>query len=525
MTQIAYLLLCHKDPEDIIAQAVRLTAAGDCVAIHFDARALASDYARIRDALAGNPAVTFARRRVKCGWGEWSLVAATLEVAKAAIEAFPGATHFYLLSGDCMPIKSAEHVRRWLEDQDADFIESFDFFDSGWIKTGIKEERLIYRHWFNERKRKRLFYASMQMQARLGLARKLPEGLRIRIGSQWWCLRRKTVEAILDFVAGRKDVVRFFATTWIPDETFFQTLVGHLVPEAEIRSRTLTFLVFTDYGLPATFCDDHYDLLLAQDYLFARKISPHAKALKTRLGALFAETGREFVPGGDGRRQFEYLTARGRHGRRFAPRFWEAGSSVGRDRLVYLLACKKWHVAKRLADRIEAVTGLPTFHYVFDEEATRLPDLGGLETTLGKRSRHRKALVRMLLEARGSSRILFCVDPSGTDVISDFRNDHAGVRLLEVRCDFSDAYLIGHARRVGLAGSAALPTELQRLLPTLRNELYFESERLRDLNLPETHHLREDAEPDENAAALARFLGIPIDKAREIAATDYLFAD
>jgi hypothetical protein len=524
MTQIAYLLLCHRDPEAIIAQAVRLTSAGDRVAIHFDARSPASDHTRIRDALSGNPAITFARRRVKCGWGEWSLVAATLEVARAAIEAFPDATHFYLLSGDCMPIKSAEHARRWLEDKDADFIESFDFFDSGWIKTGIKEERLIYRHWFNERKRKRLFYTSMQLQARLGLARKLPEGLRTRIGSQWWCLRRRTVEAILAFAARRKDVVRFFSTTWIPDETFFQTLVGHLVPEVEIRTRTLTFLVFTDYGLPATFCDDHYDLLLAQDYLFARKISPHAESLKARLGALYAETGRDFAPGGDGRRQFEYLTARGRRGRRFAPRFWETGSSVGRDRLVYLVACNKWHVAKRLADRVQDVTGMPSHHFVFDEEATKLPDLGGLEATLGKRSRHRKALVRMLLETSGSSRILFCVDPSSTDVIRDFGHDHAGVRLLEVGCNFSDADLIDHARRVGLAGSAALPGELQRLLPTLRNELRFESERLRDLNLPETHHMCEDAEPDENAAALARFLGIPLDKAREITATNFLFA-
>ena len=143
MTQIAYLLLCHKDPEEIISQAARLTAVGDCVAIHFDARSSLADYTRIKAALANNQAVTFARRRVKCGWGEWSLVDATMEVARAAIEAFPGATHFYLLSGDCMQIKTAEYIRNWLEDQDADFIESVDYFESGWIKTGIRDERLI----------------------------------------------------------------------------------------------------------------------------------------------------------------------------------------------------------------------------------------------------------------------------------------------------------------------------------------------------------------------------------------------
>ena len=57
MATIAYILLCHKDPEGIIAQAERLTAAGDCIAIHFDARARREDYDRIRSALADNPAV------------------------------------------------------------------------------------------------------------------------------------------------------------------------------------------------------------------------------------------------------------------------------------------------------------------------------------------------------------------------------------------------------------------------------------------------------------------------------------
>ncbi len=134
MTKIAYILLCHKDPEGIIAQAVRLTAAGDYIAIHFDARSKAGDYERIRAALASNPSVVFARRRVKCGWGEWSLVAATLEAVRAAATAFPQATHFYMLSGDCMPIKTAEYARRFLERDEADYIESFDFFESDWIK-------------------------------------------------------------------------------------------------------------------------------------------------------------------------------------------------------------------------------------------------------------------------------------------------------------------------------------------------------------------------------------------------------
>ncbi|MEE4189512.1 MAG: beta-1,6-N-acetylglucosaminyltransferase, partial [Roseobacter sp.] len=240
MAKIAYILLCHKDPEAIIRQAQLLTAVGDCVSIHFDARAKASDYEAIRAALIGNANVTFAAKRIKCGWGEWSLVQATLGALEAAVRAFPRATHFYMLSGDCMTIKTAEYTHQYLDDNDADFIETFDYFESDWIKTGMKQERLIYRHVFNERKNKKLFYASMAMQQRLGLRRDLPRDIEMRIGSQWWCLRRQTVEKVLAFVHSRRDITRFFATTWIPDETFFQTIVPHLIAENEIRSRTLT---------------------------------------------------------------------------------------------------------------------------------------------------------------------------------------------------------------------------------------------------------------------------------------------
>ena len=525
MAKIAYILLCHKDPAGIIEQAERLTATGDYIAIHFDGRAKADDFERIRTALGNNPSVVFAKRRIKCGWGEWSLIAATLLAIRAAADAFPQATHFYMLSGDCMPIKSSEYVHQFLDRTDVDYIESFDFFNSDWIKTGIKDERLIYRHLFNERNSKRLFYASMNLQKRLGLSRSVPKDIQMQIGSQWWCLRRRTIEALLGLCEKRPDALRFFRTTWIPDETFFQTLVGHLVPEAEIRSRTLTFLLFSDYGMPVSFYDDHYDLLISQDYLFARKISPQAKLLKTRLGALYAAEGTSFQISDEGRGLHRFLTGRGRVGRRFASRFWETESSIGRGRTLLMVTCKKWHVAKRLVDRVRKVTNLPCVEYLFNETDTDLPDLGGIQTTVDKRTRHRRAVVRMLFDTWGTDRLVICIDPANVDLIHDFYSDKSDVRLLELDCEFTDDFLIGHARRVGLAGAATSQETIERLLPTIRYDVRFESDRLRDANFAHFFVMRESASVEENTLPLAAFLGIPEGQAREIAQTDYLFVD
>lgn len=525
MAKIAFILLCHKDPDAIILQAERLTAAGDFMSIHFDASADPAAYKKIRAELDDNPNVVFAKKRIKCGWGEWSLVEATLHAMRAAVEKFPRATHFYMLSGDCMAIKSSTYAHEFLDADDVDYIESFDFFESDWIKTGMKRDRLIYRHWFNERQSKWMFYTSYQLQKRFGFTREIPADLQMMIGSQWWCLRRRTVEWVLDFCTNRKDVMRFFRTTWIPDETFFQTIVRHLVPEQEIRTRTLTFLMFTDYGMPVTFYNDHYDLLLSQDFLFARKVSPDATELKERLGDLYASERMDFQTSNEGRTLFKFLTGRGRIGRRFAPRFWERQASLGRERELMVIACKKWHVAKRLLGRINEKTELKGVEYLFDEADTELPDLGGIQSTLEKRTRHRRALMRLLYEHYGRNRMVMCLDPSNLDLMKDFFADSSTTRLLEIECRYEDDYLLGHAKRVGLAGEMTPQDTIDRLLPTVRQNFIFESDQIRDAEFPGYFRISQDQSKEENRVPLAQFLDVADEVARDILDIDYLFED
>lgn len=522
MAQIAYLLLCHSDPDAIATQARALAAAGDTVTIHFDGNAPREAYATLQHALRGVEGVVFTPRRLRCGWGEWSLVAATIEAARTALAAFPEATHFYMISGNCGAIKSASYARAFLDRRQADFIESYDFLDSNWIKTGLHKERLIYRHYVNERRHKAWFYRLMAWQQRLGLERPLPTDLRIMIGSQWWCLRRATLEKALAFAKTRPDIVRFFRTTWIPDETFFQTIVRHLVPDSEIENRSLTFLLFTDYGMPATFYNDHYDLLLAQDCLFARKISPEAEDLKARLGTLYASAQTTFDVSNEGRALFAFLTQRGRVGRRFAPRFWEADASLTRGKELLLVSCKKWHVAERLVERIQDAGILPAHAYVFDDSNCALPDLGGIGATLTKRHRHRRALVHLLFDSHDSARLLLCLDPARLEMMRDFAGAAAQVRVLELVCRWDDTDIAAHAYRIGLTGPRGADAAL---VDTLRTALQDESDALQDAEDLTTARLSETASARDNVVSLARFLSIPETQSAALLAGGDLFAD
>ena len=522
MVQIAYILLCHKNPHGVIQQARMLTAQGDRIAIHVDRNAPPAMWAEITQALGEDPNVVLCER-VKCGWGEWSLVQATLNALRAARKAFPDATHFYFISGDCMPTKSRAHIARFLAENDRDFVEHHDFFESDWIKTGIRAERLHYRHYFNERAQKALFYGSLRLQRALGLDRQTPRDLKIYIGSQWCVLRRGTVDRVMAMIAERRDIVRFFSTTWIPDETFFQSLVMHVTPRAEVANRTLTFLAFSDYGLPLVFHDDHYDLIRTQTHLFARKVSENALELRAKLRDLYSEPLDRMPSADTAGALYSYVTQRGRIGRRHAERFWERGGKIGRSNEMLVVVCKKYHVGKRFMNAARRAGGPVGHGYVFDEDAGVLPKLGGIESSRPKRGRHRRAVLRMLLEYHETNRLMICLDPSNLDALRDINDDQCALRVMELRTHIDDEYLLGHAKRAGLLPQEAELADTMPLIRTLDRQFRDDSDALRDMGLVHFYSLDPDDSADLAGEQIARFLDIAYGGGRELAIAELPF--
>jgi hypothetical protein len=190
-----------------------------------------------------------------------------------------------------------------------------------------------------------------------------------------------------------------------------------------------------------------------------------------------------------------------------------------------IIACKKWHVAKRLLNRIREKTDLTGVEYLFDEESTPLPNLGGIEKSLGKRTRHRRGLMRLLFDDFGVDRMVICLDPSNLDLIEDLFADNSTTRLLEVDCKFEDDYLLGHAMRVGLAGEMTPQDTIARLLPTLRQNFEFETDQIRDADFGGAYRISERLSPAENIPALAAFLDVENAIAGEVLSIDYLFED
>jgi hypothetical protein len=262
---------------DRAEQVIRHWVAGGCpVVVHVDSAVDRGRHDGFVARLADLDRVIFARR-FRCEWGSWGLVAATQAAAELMLDRFPEASHVYLTSGSCMPLRPVAELERYLAERPTtDFIESATTADVPWTVGGLSEERFTLRFPFSWKRHRRLFDRYVALQRRMGWKRTIPEGIDPHMGSQWWCLTRRTLESILTDPA-RPRFDRYFRRVWIPDESYFQTLARR--HSRHVESRSLTLSKFDFQGKPHIFYDDHLQLLRRSDCFVARKIWPHADGL------------------------------------------------------------------------------------------------------------------------------------------------------------------------------------------------------------------------------------------------------
>lgn len=267
--RLGVVMLCH-DELPIAARMARVWAQGGAaVAVHVDAKAPADAVETMQADLADLRQVLFSRRH-PCEWGTFSLVRATQDAAGLLLDRFREVTHVLVVSGACLPLRPVQDLCAYLAlHPTRDFIESVTAEDVGWTVGGLNEERFTLRFPFSFRRRRKLFDRYVELQRRLGYRRRIPQGLVPHLGSQWWCLTRATLQAILTDPR-RAEFDRYFARVWIPDESYFQTLARR--HSMRIESRSLTLAKFDNQGKPYIFYDDHLEILQQSRCFVARKI-------------------------------------------------------------------------------------------------------------------------------------------------------------------------------------------------------------------------------------------------------------
>lgn len=273
---VGFVMMAHAALDRAAEVALHLAEQGSPVVIHVDKRADASAFFDLVRRVSVQPRIHLAPR-IACDWGRWSLVEASRSASAYLLAHAPDVRHVYLISGACLPIRPVSDLVSHLDAHpDTDFIESVTTEDVTWTMGGLSEERFTLTFPFAWKRQRRLFDFWVDAQRRVGFKRRIPKGIKPHMGSQWWCLTRKTLEAILaDGQAPLFD--KFFSRVWIPDESYYATLVRRHA--RRIESRSLTLAKFDFQGKPHLFYDDHLPLLQDSPAFFARKIWPGARKL------------------------------------------------------------------------------------------------------------------------------------------------------------------------------------------------------------------------------------------------------
>ncbi|KAB7614545.1 beta-1,6-N-acetylglucosaminyltransferase [Amylibacter sp. SFDW26] len=316
MMKLGFIILAHQDLHRT-TQLVRFLAKNGCpVSLHVDQTADKSKVDALISSVNHLDDVVFSKQE-RCGWGQFSIVKATLNAAEALFKAHPDVTNVCLISGSCLPVRPLGQLKAFLErHKGIDFIESFSLEDKKWVKGGLDSERFTLFFPVSWRKSRYVFDRLVDLQRFFKIKRTVPENISPHMGSQWWCLTAKTLRKIIED-PNRKKNDQYFSKSWIPDESYFQSLAQN--HSDHIKPISLTFVAFDAEGKPFLFYDDHLDELPKVNAFFIRKVWPGAVKLYRELlsddrknhplskadedvfNEKFARANQQCISGGEGR--------------------------------------------------------------------------------------------------------------------------------------------------------------------------------------------------------------------------------
>jgi hypothetical protein len=239
--------------------------------IHVDAKVPINEIRKCR--FYNTTGITVIRNRYKISWGGYNMVRATLSLMKAVCKK-KETGYLILLSGQDFPIKSPSYIYDFLKrNYGREYMRYLSLPDPTWnmnmnngldrIKyywfvdtIGIEDSRILYRMQ-KENLGERNFFHELQ-----------PYG-----GSQWWCLTSECASYMLKFLQHNRVYEEYFEHCFIPDETFFNTLVLNSPFSKNTVNDNLKYIVWNQIGdaSPRLLTMEDWSFIVGSECLWARK--------------------------------------------------------------------------------------------------------------------------------------------------------------------------------------------------------------------------------------------------------------
>jgi core-2/I-Branching enzyme len=275
--KIAYLMLLHKDPV-LFKRTVPILSSENCeFFVHIDRK---SDIRQFSVINGYN--IRFCEPRLPVYWSEFSQIEATMLLIQQALDCAVHYDYFVFLQGSTFPLRSGEYIESFLqENREWQFMNLVKMPAPGYPLSKINVLR------YTSDKPVRRF--AMRALAKLGLAerdyrRYLPK-LDPYAGHACWAMSRDACQYVLEFAFSNPHVEAYFRDTFVPEESFFQTILGNSPFARRIRK----LFVYADWPTPGAhpamlddkhlrFFEAHEKVWIDDEWgsgemLFARKFS------------------------------------------------------------------------------------------------------------------------------------------------------------------------------------------------------------------------------------------------------------
>lgn len=220
MTGLAAVILAHRDPAHVRRLIGALTDVP--VVLHCDSKS--------SDAVAGEMVRGWGSRvhalpRRSGTLSSWSLMRIELEGLRAAL-AQSSADHIAVMSGADYPLLGVEDLhRRLIPWAGRSYLFSAEIpYDSWSVPRHPDGGAWRFRHRFLTRHDDLITVRGIP--ARLPWRRPIPAGQELRASHAWKILSRDDAERLLTVVDTRPDIVRFWRSTFIPEESFVASVLS-----------------------------------------------------------------------------------------------------------------------------------------------------------------------------------------------------------------------------------------------------------------------------------------------------------
>ena len=296
--KIAFLILAHNNPKHFHRLINAISSPSNACFVHIDKKSNIENFSN-----TNLQNVHFLKKRVKVYRAHFSHVEAELLMIQRALSHANGYDRFILLSGTDYPLHSQKYIEEFFDEN-----SSFEFINITKMPAPEVGKPMSRLYGYNPTPTKPLFYIEILIRAILKRLRVIPKKRDYQkylgelipyAGCEWWALTRDACEYIINFVSDKQKLLNFYRHTRVPQEMFFQTVLGNS-PFIQNFKRAVTYMDWSGHsGHPATIGERHLSLFQPQkiilddafgcgEALFARKFSDETTSIVDRIDHLIS---------------------------------------------------------------------------------------------------------------------------------------------------------------------------------------------------------------------------------------------